>query len=358
MLEDVKFLASLLAKRATWGIAAAVLCLAGGGRLISDEVALQRQVAAINDYESLYRRSLDEYHRADVAHEAAKRTLALAVVERDGLAEQFSSSSERIQSLERAELSARQALDSAQRALTQLRGSADRSQEALAASESRRQALRGERDRLRRETRLAAQSLKEAQALARRVRQRWLSAQARTKALDERLRLSQTQLTRMALELLTAKQEAQVRERDLDTQRRELAAVRRDLAAQRRSLAAIEAKLTQSEARAKASAETLRKLEAAGVNVARLTGTRPMPKLRALVVQVDVKQVPPRVLVDAGKRQGLEVGDSLYLIRDGRSVGRLEIDEVQPELSTCRLVQGKGGLAPRAGDLDKTTPKP
>ncbi|HBP20766.1 MAG TPA: hypothetical protein DEA08_23625, partial [Planctomycetes bacterium] len=122
-----------------------------------------------------------------------------------------------------------------------------------------------------------------------------------------------------------------------------------------REAAALERERDLARRKAREAESTLAKLRDAGVNVARLSGERPMPNVRATVVQVDNRAVPPTLLIDAGQVQGLEPGDELDLIRDGRRVGRIEVDELQPRLARCRLVSGQRGLSVQVGDEVKTS---
>ena len=124
-------------------------------------------------------------------------------------------------------------------------------------------------------------------------------------------------------------------------------------------LALKERRLQAERTRAASAEESLSKVRAAGVNVERLTGERPLPELQAVVVRVDDTAVPPRAVIDAGKSQGLLPGDVLHVVRDGRSVGRIELDSVEAGLASGRLIEGRRGLILRPGDLVRTSvPKP
>ena len=122
-----------------------------------------------------------------------------------------------------------------------------------------------------------------------------------------------------------------------------------------RDAAELERERDLARRKAREAEATLAKLRDAGVNVARLSGERPMPRIRATVVQVDNRAVPPTLLIDAGLVQGLEAGDELDLIREGRPVGRVEVDEVQSRLARCRLVSGQRGLSVQTGDEVRTS---
>ena len=131
------------------------------------------------------------------------------------------------------------------------------------------------------------------------------------------------------------------------------------LARAQAELVAKERLLQGQRARAEAAEGSLSKVRAAGINVERLTGERPLPDLQAVVVRVDESAVPPRVVIDAGEGQGLLPGDVLHVVRDGRSVGRIELDSVQAGLASARLIEGRRGLVLRPGDLVRTSvPKP
>lgn len=131
---------------------------------------------------------------------------------------------------------------------------------------------------------------------------------------------------------------------------RDAESLQEDLAEQARAIAKLNADVRMGTDRASLAEEQLSQLEAAGVNVARLTGRRPMPRILAIVVRVDFDAVPPVILVDAGRDRGLERGDNLYVVRDGREVAQLEVEEVSSQASSTRVVRGQRGLRIRPGE--------
>lgn len=285
-------------------------------------------------------------------------------------------------------------LAASQRAASELRSRAARSSAAAAQLSRDLSALRRDRDLLEEELLQRREALGEAQAaLAKtRARRRVLEGQleraralvadqgrelrtqardlalerARVEALETSLAEEQRRLAEARAQLRRGEREQRATRGERDRLRGELAREREAHRATRAKLAAAADEATRAEARLKAEAkraalaeDTLAKLEAAGVNVERLSGARPLPALRAVILRVDPEAVPPRVVIDAGSSQGLMPGDVLHVVRDGRSVGRVEVDEVQARLSTARLVEGTRGLVLRPGDtIRSNVPKP
>jgi hypothetical protein len=122
-------------------------------------------------------------------------------------------------------------------------------------------------------------------------------------------------------------------------------------------VAGLEKNLERLQASVDRGQQVLRRLKEAGVNVGRLSGERPMPALTAVVVRVDAEALPLEVLVDVGSSSGVELGDLLYVIREGREVARVEVIEVLGGVSRARLVHGVRGLELRSGE-DVTSVKP
>jgi chromosome segregation ATPase len=189
---------------------------------------------------------------------------------------------------------------------------------------------------------------------------------ARLEALETTLAEDQRRLAEARAQLRRSQREQRAAQAASERLRGELAQEQRAHALTRAQLTAAERETAQAglrlraEVKRAAAAEgTLAKLEAAGVNVERLSGARPLPALQAVVLRVDPDAVPPRVVIDAGSSQGLMQGDVLHIVRNGRSVGRVKVDEVQGRLSTARLIEGTRGLVLRPGDtIRSNVPKP
>ena len=174
---------------------------------------------------------------------------------------------------------------------------------------------------------------------------------------DEQRRLAEAraQVRRSEREQRAAQAERDRLQADLAREQRAHQATRNDLSVAESETAKARSQLRLEAKRVAAAEETLAKLEAAGVNVERLSGARPLPALQAVILRVDGEAVPPRVVIDAGSSQGLMRGDVLHVVRNGRSVGRVEVDEVQARLSTARLVEGARGLVLQPGDTIRST---
>ncbi len=146
------------------------------------------------------------------------------------------------------------------------------------------------------------------------------------------------------------------RERQRDVARRAVEAERKEHGDTELRLSATAKRLQESEAIATERARLLKILESAGVNVDRLSGERPMPRVSAVIVHVDAEASPMEVLIDAGNASGLEVGDRLFVIRGEREIACLEVFAVHPDVSATRLVRGERKLRLRPGDDVTSTP--
>jgi dihydroorotase-like cyclic amidohydrolase len=145
-------------------------------------------------------------------------------------------------------------------------------------------------------------------------------------------------------------------EGERDQARAQAAGEARRREASEAALAESAERLRESEAVATARAARLAKLRAAGVNVARLSGERPMPRISAVVVRIDAGASPLGVLIDAGSSAGLELGDRLYVFRDGREIACLEVLEIGEQIASTRLVRAVRGLGLKAGDDVRSQP--
>lgn len=323
-------LRALLRRATPW--AAAALVAGGGTRLALDEVRL---VGVTREASSL-RGRLE--HQATEAQRAARLELDVAVL-REGLRareDDLAAATRRADGL-------RASLDEAGAAVAALEATRARLRQEKAAAEelasTRRDELTAAGRRLasaeadlevaRRDLALRGRLLEEVQAIA--------AEQARDVG---RLRGSLHGAE-------TALQVARERESRLEA---ELASERRAARERAASLADLHDRLGELEVSARRDAERLERLARAGVNIARLTGERPMPDVKALVVQVDPDAVPPTVVVDVGDPAGIERGDVLVVRRDGRDVARLEVDEVRGAYSSARVVSATRGLRLRPGD--------
>lgn len=323
-------LRALLRRAVPW--AAAALVAGGGARLALDEVRL---VGVTREATSL-RGRLE--HQATEAQRAARLELDLAVLREEARARQ-------------------EELEAATRQAAALRASVDEAAAAVAALEAARERLTSEKAAA---EGLAASRAAELTALGRRLTQVETDlTSARGELASTRRRYEEVQAiaTEQARELGRLRGSLVSTEAALEVARQHEAALEDELAAERRAareraatLAELHDRLGELEARAARDAERLERLARAGVNVARLTGERPMPQVRALVVQVDVDAVPPTVVVDVGDAAGIEPGDVLVIRRDGQEIARLEVDEVRGPYSSARVVRAQRGLRLRPGD--------
>lgn len=320
----------LLRRAVPW--AAAALVAGGGARLAVDEVRL---VGASREAASL-RGKLE--HQATEAQRAARLELDLALL--------------------REEARARQAdLDATRREVATLRGSLDEATAAVAALEVERERLT---DDLTGARELASARAAELSQLGRRLAavERDLGEAREALALARRLLVEQEQIAaEQAQELGRLRGDLASTQAALDLARQREARLDEELLVERRqarekaaALAELSDRLGELEASARRDAERLERLARAGVNVPRLTGERPMPDVRALIVSVDPDAVPPAVVVDVGEAAGIERGDVLVVRRDGQEVARIEVDEVRGQYSAARVVRAARGLRLRPGD--------
>ena len=168
-------------------------------------------------------------------------------------------------------------------------------------------------------------------------------ARERTQGLAEAHARAEAQADLLAGKLRAAEAQAELHEQELARTRAEIGHLTgrvKDLASD----------LGVERTRANRSEGQLEQLESAGVNVARLTGERPMPRISAIVLDVDLAALPPVVLVDAGRSEGLEVRDLLYVRRNGQDVASLEVVEVRDDMSSTHVSQAARGVQPRTGD--------
>jgi hypothetical protein len=141
------------------------------------------------------------------------------------------------------------------------------------------------------------------------------------------------------------------------------ASARADAEAAKRRAADLADKLGETEsARARAekraaSAEAvIDALHKKKVNVERLAGLVPMPRISATVVEVDDSELPPVALLNGGEKEGLAEGDVLYVVRDGREVVRLAVERVRGDITAARVLRAARGERVRVGDVVTSTP--
>ncbi len=327
-------LRALLRRAVPW--AAAALVAGGGARLAVDEVRL---VGVTREASSL-RGQLE--HQATEAQRAARLELDVAMLREEARAR-------------------RDELAATTRQAETLRASVDEAAAAVAALEATRDRLEAERTAA---EGLASTRADELSALGARLEQVQVDLTAARRDLtSSRRRLDEVQeiAAEQARELGRLRGNLVSTEAALDLARQREATLEEELAAERRAareraaaLAELHDRLGELEARAARDAGRLEQLARAGVNVARLTGERPMPQVRALIVQVDPDAVPPTVVIDVGDPAGIERGDVLVVRRDGQEVARLEVDEVRGQYSAARVVRAQRGVRLRPGDQVRT----
>ncbi|MCA8922869.1 MAG: hypothetical protein KDD82_13730 [Planctomycetes bacterium] len=308
------------------GVAAtALLALGGGSRLIYNEVRLASAVGIT---------PAQERYRQDEATRASRLAIELAAAQGS------------ISALETAVAAAESQAQGAERRVQTLTAELETARADFGATLSQRSAriagLESELGRAEAEQREAAEALA--------ARERELGAARETlsslEAERERLRRLTEELDRQAKFLA---QELTQREEALQASAEARDAVQQDLARTREHLDATQTELATALKRAGDTEAVLAALRDAGVDVARLSGADPMPMVRGFVVRVDTSSVPPVVLVHVGARSGLRAGDQLYVVRRGRRVATLEVDALQEDICTTRIVAGGRGLqlAPR-----------
>lgn len=210
--------------------------------------------------------------------------------------------------------------------------------------------------RLRKATFSAQADLSKATRDVARLTRARAEARQRVAALDKKLTSATREAARLGKELARSKRRAEQLDARLVASQGALAKEREAATALRASLKATQSSLAKARAEAIRNQRTLAKLKQAGVNVDRLSGAKPMPVLSAIVVQVDRKRVPPVVLVNAGSQVGVEKKDTLYVIRSGRQIARLEVDTVSAHLCSGRIVQGIPGKMLLPGDQVRSRP--
>ncbi|MBX3471425.1 MAG: hypothetical protein KF878_31530 [Planctomycetes bacterium] len=312
--------------------AAGALVLGGGARLAHDEVRL---VGVVHQAASLEGRLSQQ---AGEAQRAARLELDLALLRDEARVREgrLAEATARVDALSAAVEEAAAALASLEAARDEARARAEATGGALTAAHSDLAAREADLAHARRELNARTSLLREIEAAA--------AEQAR-----ELGRVRGALVTTQAALDVAAERGATL-EADLTAERR-LARERGEaLASLHDRLGEAEVALRSAEARAQRDAARLERLARAGVNVARLTGERPLPDIRALVVQVDHDAVPPTVVFDAGDGAGVERGDVFVVRRDGNEVARLEVDEVRGHYSAARVVRAQRGARVRPGD--------
>jgi len=82
-----------------------------------------------------------------------------------------------------------------------------------------------------------------------------------------------------------------------------------------------------------------------------------VPKIEGRVLSIERPSgAPPVVLLDVGRRQGVEATFEFTVVRDGRPFAKIALDRVEGELSSGRVVYAKDGEAVRPGDRATTRP--
>lgn len=302
--------------RNKWVGALAVLTvLLGTGRLAMDEILLAGSDARMRGLEQ----------RADGAGRDRYRLVRLE--------QEVEAERKRVADLDaRAESSARQ--------VAALNSSLVTSRVELATLE---QDSRANADRLQTALRETEQLLARRQAALRELE---AVSEERKRALE----MAESLAAERERELADAQALATQRAESLAKTRAEARALDQKLAGKERELGRVEGDLRTAVRRTERSEAVLSRLESAGVNVARLSGQRPMPRISAVVVRVDGDAMPPTVLIDVGRDSGIEVRDVLYLLRGGAVVATLEVSEVGEQVSSAKVIQGQRGLKLRAGE--------
>jgi len=315
-----------------------LFALAGGGRLVHDEVVLVDERAE----QASLRQQLQ--FREDEALRTARIELDLA------------------QARQRAR-DLRGRLDAARAEAERLDADLSGARADLAGLEEARAALAGERDALAARAAEATELASERAATIARVeslaeaRRRSLEevealAAARAEALAEAERLKRE----LAEALAAARSRLEAQSERLDAVEAERSALGERLAAEQARAEGLDDELARTEDELRRQREVLAAVREAGVNVDRLAGLDPMPEIRAIVVTIDHQAMPPIVLVDAGARAGLHPRDELFVVREGREIARLVVEEVQDRVASTRLAWGARGSRLQRGDRVLSAP--
>lgn len=323
-------LRALLRRAVPW--AAAALVAGGGARLAVSEVGL---VEVTREASSL-RGRLE--HQTTEAQRAARLELDLAVLREEARARQ-----EELAAADRQAAALRASVDEAAAAVSSLEATRDRLAAEKAAAEGLATTRAAELDR-------AARQLAAVDADLSSARRELVERQRRYDEVQAIAAEQARELGRLRGTLVSTEAALEVARQHEAALEDELAAERRAAREKAAALSDLHDRVGELEARARRDAERLERLARAGVNVARLTGERPMPVVKALVVQVDPEAVPPAVVVDVGDAAGIEPGDVLVVRRDGQEVARLEVDEVRGPYSAARVVKALRGVRLRPGD--------
>jgi hypothetical protein len=311
--------------RVALGGGALLAFLGGGARLAHVEVGRTDRQAELTSL-----REQAAFRQSEAAHAGALQLeLSQLRLATSGAAQELQEAQAEVARLDAALLALEDRQAAAERAAADaLQAQRDESQRRLTDTE----ALRAE-----------AQALAEARAVALTRLERALEAvRAEANARQAELEQARSRSARLAA--------------DLSANQATLEQTARDLERAVGELDDVETRLAGALSRAQEAERALATLRAAGVNVDRLTGVDPMPDVRAKVVKVDAQATPPVLLVDVGSGAGLAVGDELYVVRDGREVARLSIEEVRERLSSARLQHADRGVRLRPGDLVRSRP--
>jgi hypothetical protein len=81
-----------------------------------------------------------------------------------------------------------------------------------------------------------------------------------------------------------------------------------------------------------------------------------VPKIDGRVLSIRPAAEGSAVLLDVGKKQGVEPKWDFMIVRSGRLIGKVLIERVEAEVSSGPLVWAKDGETIREGDAASTRP--
>jgi hypothetical protein len=81
-----------------------------------------------------------------------------------------------------------------------------------------------------------------------------------------------------------------------------------------------------------------------------------VPKIEARVLSIERGAEGPRVLLDVGKKQGVEPRYEFTISRGGQAIAKVAVDRVEAEIASARVVYAKDGASIAEGDLATTRP--
>jgi len=212
----------------------------------------------------------------------------------------------------------------------------------------------------------AGDRLAELEAFAQAMTGRLAGAEATLLQTREEIKESQTKEQEARSRVAAQREIRRRRERELTESKASLAALQQRLKRLRDGLnsetkrrRALELVLASSRSKLQENESAFMALRKTGINVERRAGLTKAPALTATIVKVDFVTVPPRVVIDVGSKQGIELDELFYLIRDGKLIGKGRVGRVTADSCLATISEARSGLRIQTGDRASTrAPRP